>query len=174
MSFFDDVSSFFGMGDKQEEGPITVPLPYDDNKAAGDPGVKAAQARFSAACQAEDAVKDREPAERAAAEGRQSEDWVTKATAAQAEHDALKAQYEGARTKAEGGDLYEDEKQALYQKLTSAYQKWKRIETLPMFALSNPVSKYMDPVFQQELKAAGLARMQAQHELDAAKRATAR
>jgi hypothetical protein len=174
MGFFDEVSSFFGMGDKAEEGPITVPLPYDDNKAASDPGVQAAQAKFTSACQHEDDLKAREPNEQSAAEARQSDDWIQKNAAAQAQHDTLKAQYEGARTKSEGGDLYEDEKQALYEKFKSAYQKLKAIETLPLFAQANPLSKYMDPTFQAELKSAGLARMQAQAELDAAKRATAR
>jgi hypothetical protein len=173
MSFFDDVSSFFGYGDKQE-GPISVPLPYDSNTGANDPAVQAAQAKFSAACQREDELKARETSERQLAEGRQSEDWMQKAKQAQTEHDSLKNQYENARTKAQGGDLYDDQKQELYRRFTAAYQKLKAVENLHVFAQSNPVSKYMDPAYQQQLKEAGLARMQAQNELDAAKRAVAR
>jgi hypothetical protein len=172
--FFDEISSFFGMGDKKDEGPITVPLPYDEKKAANDPAVQAAEAKYSAAQQREDEVKAREDNDKQLAEGRQSEDWIKKYDQAKAEHDRLKAQYEGARTKAQGGDLYDDQKQELYQRYTVAYQKMKAVENRNDFARANPLSKYLDPAIQAELKAAGIARMQAYNELDAAKRATAR
>lgn len=53
MSFFDDVGRFFGLGD-EAQGLITVPI-ADESAAANDPAVEALQAKFSAACQREDA-----------------------------------------------------------------------------------------------------------------------
>jgi hypothetical protein len=173
MSFFDDVSSFFGM-DEKPEGPISVPLPYDENAAASDPAVIRAQEDYSIACAREDALKAREPSEQQLAEGKLTEDWMQKNEQAQSKHDSLKLKYESAKTKAEGGDLYEDQKQSLYQELTRAYQALQLVKDLHTFKISHPVSKYMDQRFVEEQKEAGLDRARAQAALDTAKRATAR
>jgi hypothetical protein len=172
MSFFDDVSSFFG-GDAQPEGPISVPLPYDDAAAASDPDVIRAQQDFSIACAREDALKTREVSEQQIAEGKLGEDWMQKAEQAQLKHDSLKTRYESAKTKAEGGDLYEDQKQALYQELTRAYQALQLVKDLTVFKASHPVAKYMNQQFVEELEQAGRDRMRAQAALDAAKTRTA-
>ncbi|HTJ42094.1 MAG TPA: hypothetical protein VL463_08345 [Kofleriaceae bacterium] len=174
MGFFDDVSSFFGMGEKKDEGPISVPLGYDEKTAANDPAVKAAQAKYSAAEQHEEELKQQEITMKQQAEAAQFEDWMKKSNAAQADYEALKTKYEASRTKAQGGDLYEDEKQAMYQKLTGLYQKAETLKNRAAFNAQNPLDKYMDQKFVAQLKQAGLARMQAYAELDAAKRATGR
>ncbi len=173
MGFLDDVQGFFGFGDKAPEGPITVPLGYDDATAASDPGVKTAEAAYSAACAREDAAKQAEAGAKAVAEGKRTEDWVQKSTQAQAEADQLKVQYEGARTKAQGGDLYEDQKQALAQRLAQAQFKARSLAEKSNFEAQNPIAKYMDAKVVEEVKAAGLARMQAQQALEAAKHKTA-
>lgn len=169
MDLLDDVKSFFGFGDKPADAPITVPIP-DDSKTADDPAVQKAQAAWSAAVAKVEALKDREQSERQLAEGKQSEDWMKQVGAAKAEYDKLAAQFESAKTKAQGGTMYDDEKAALGGKRDAAWRKYKAIENLHSFAAANPVSKYMNPAFTAEQKAAEKAELDARLALDGAKK----
>lgn len=170
MDLLDDIKSFFGMGDKPADAPITVAIP-DDSKTANDPAVQKAQAAWSAAFARLEALKDREKEERQVAEGKQVADWTKQAGDARAAYDKLAAEYTGARTKAQGGTLYEDEKEALGQRRDAAWRKYKAIENLHSFAAANPVSKYMNPAFVAEQKAAEKAELDTRVALDGAKKA---
>lgn len=170
MDFFDDIKSFFGVGDKPADAPISVPVP-DDRKTANDPAVQRAQADWSTAVAKVEALKAREQEERQIAEGKQSADWIKQAGDAKAAYDKLAAEFESAKTKAQGGTLYEDEKAALGQKRDAAWRKHKAIENLHAFASANPVSKYMNPAFMAEQKAAEKVEFDLRVALDNAKKA---
>lgn len=178
MSFFEDVKSFFGMGE-QEAGPITVPVPGSE-APANDPNVMAAQAKFTAACAREDALKAREADERAAAEARLGEDWQRQVDQARAATAAAQAELDQARASQNlpanaGKDAMLAAPQvdlgALSRKVGDAQSREKALDNLNVFRLSHPVENYMDKAFVAELKLAGLARMEAHAELEDAKRA---
>lgn len=177
MGLFDDVKSFFGMGDDAPQGPVTVPIP-GEGADPNDPEVQAAQAAFTAACQKEDAIKAREPEEQAKAEARRTQEWTEEAERARRNVDAAQARYDQAKASQNlpanaGKDKVlaapQVDLDALSRALAAAQAAAKRVETYPVFCLDRPVQKYLDARFQEELKQAGLERMAAHERLQQAK-----